>query len=372
MSEIVEEQYVTKTSIDVSQIYSFFELLVNMEMGDFYQTNYYVDKLKIDTDPEIPDMIPVINNCYVELTNECSLKCAYCSYPKLTACLACRKMNGSINMGSLTKFLDRIFNMKLKSLTFHGGDPLVNKTLVTDLIEFCREHSFKGQINLITNGTLIDEQIVKVFSKYNVHPVLPVILNQNLRLNAKFKRKIISVARLAHEAKVSFSITLLDSGNEDYLREEFKFAQLLEPRKINRAILLHGKGKITDKTHLSSEPLLDITEHVNPQVYQNNGKHHPCLFGRIAVSANGEILPCPHMNSNILGNINSTDSINTIFEESLIDKFWDLSLPKIKMCQECEFAFGCYDCRAAELEFTEDLCEKNICSLDRNKLKVIR
>ena len=115
----------------------------------------------------------------LQMTDYCNLHCKYCFIEGAIPDNYIRKMMPfSVAKAAIDKYIEILSRDKNNivnnpSIVFYGGEPLVNWNVVQQCLQYLDEYSKKdGAIPidkvLITNGTLINEDIAKVLSKYNV------------------------------------------------------------------------------------------------------------------------------------------------------------------------------------------------------------
>ncbi len=98
------------------------------------------------------------------LTNSCNLNCKYC-YQK-------NKENKSINLGIIKKLLteESTSNNLSTNVSFFGGEPLLQKSILYDTINLCKELEKRSKhrftYSMATNATLIDDDFIH-FCKAN-------------------------------------------------------------------------------------------------------------------------------------------------------------------------------------------------------------
>jgi radical SAM protein with 4Fe4S-binding SPASM domain len=86
-----------------------------------------------------------------------------------------------------------------------------------------------------------------------------------------------------------------------------------------------------------------------------------CWFGKMAVTADGDVIPCIFARNQVAGNVNK-QPLKTIIK-SMSDKFWKITLDKVEVCQDCEYRFACHNCRPlAEGRFKNLLANNPRCS----------
>lgn len=108
---------------------------------------------------------------YLILTQNCNLSCSYCflnNNPNHT--LTYNQMNYKIAKESIDKFSTYLKNNSIEESTivFYGGEPLLNKTCFTDSVNYIRKNIDNCNISIITNGTLIDNEIASFIKDNNV------------------------------------------------------------------------------------------------------------------------------------------------------------------------------------------------------------
>jgi len=245
------------------------------------------------------------------------------------------------------------------SLVFYGGDPLVSRSKLLALIKFCRRQGFKRKIFIVTNGTCIDEAWIKLFARYKIHPVIPFMGEKNNSLIAL--EKLTYLTQSFHKKKIEFTLTLvIDSENVNEALEMENLTKNLGAKSILKTVILdNDESKSMETLRILGKQMIRIT----PDVFYHNMENHPCLDGTLAVSAEGNLLPCPSLKDEIFGNITYPRCIDEIFESRIIDKYWGLTLSQIERCKECEFRFGCLDCRAVEKTLTGSLYGKKLCQI---------
>ena len=117
----------------------------------------------------------------INLTNDCNLKCTYCIYSekyKFT-----RKINYQvIKLDTIKSFLNEFLhkNENKKLISFYGGEPLLQFTLLSDVVNFCTSNFNKISFSITTNGTLMNNQIVNFLVKNSFVVSISIDKNKNL------------------------------------------------------------------------------------------------------------------------------------------------------------------------------------------------
>lgn len=112
----------------------------------------------------------------ISCTEECNMACRYCyegngnirCYPDV------EEINQifSYNKKTFINFIDQLYQYNCQRLTtviLHGGEPLlIRAQLLAEIMEDQKEKGHKIKWSIQSNGTLITEEYLKIFKKYNV------------------------------------------------------------------------------------------------------------------------------------------------------------------------------------------------------------
>lgn len=103
----------------------------------------------------------------------CNMSCHYC-YENPTS-----KKNGKLSSESLILFLEKFQNASYISLIFHGGEPLLADVYEVEKIFQFLSTKFRPnyEVQIQTNGTIINDHWIKVFKKLNVKLVVSISID---------------------------------------------------------------------------------------------------------------------------------------------------------------------------------------------------
>lgn len=105
---------------------------------------------------------------FLSLTSKCNLACKYC-YQSLRPSEGGRDLSESA-WGTLYGFLERRVKVSAKAvaIALYGGEPLLNasmaKRVARDLNKLIAEYGVKGELTLVTNGTVFNRDVEEVVS----------------------------------------------------------------------------------------------------------------------------------------------------------------------------------------------------------------
>ncbi len=187
---------------------------------------------------------PAINTCVLLLTERCNLRCRYCFIEKN---LACKSKQSTMSRETAIKALHyfaRINKGETPSLVLYGGEPLLNKPVISSILEELDEMVKYGEIpptrvSINTNGTLIDDETAALFKKHGV--TVSISLDGTRQQNADRIQadgsesydavlKGISICR-NHGVKYGISVTATPKLLSDY-REGIEQIGSLCPSKV--------------------------------------------------------------------------------------------------------------------------------------------
>ncbi|WP_243342783.1 radical SAM protein [Anaerococcus sp. AGMB09787] len=155
-----------------------------------------------------------LKTLYVVPSASCNMKCDYCFVYKNKYI-----SNGYLNMTRTISeiLINRVFeyienNREEFILIFYGGEPLLNKKEFFYIVETLRKKGFTYKISMITNATLLDEEVIKFLSKYNVSVGIsidgPNNINERRGYNNKVFNNALDKKELLDKYSINFGISL--------------------------------------------------------------------------------------------------------------------------------------------------------------------
>jgi radical SAM protein with 4Fe4S-binding SPASM domain len=97
---------------------------------------------------------------------------------------------------------------------------------------------------------------------------------------------------------------------------------------------------------------------VDEEVYKKNRCWNSCWFGKVAVTSQGNVLPCVFARNQVAGNIKH-QSLSEIINGETMLSYWELTKDKVEACKDCEYRYVCQDCRPWAYGFTGKLTAKS-------------
>jgi len=109
----------------------------------------------------------------LEITENCNLRCKYCVYGGTYQHFRMHRsadMSSSLALKALEFFYDHSGDEEKTSISFYGGEPLYNFSLIKRCVEFYEKKADHRNVsyNINTNGTLLKDEVVDFLVKHNI------------------------------------------------------------------------------------------------------------------------------------------------------------------------------------------------------------
>ena len=315
------------------------------------------------------------------LTDLCNMRCAHCYQDNFTAASGLSKEN-------IYEIADRIFNGlgdSLVSVNLTGGEPFF-VPYIFDLISHLHQFGNLEEINIITNGTVVNDEIAGRIASFTKIGVIKIslesgdeIVNDRIRGKGNFRKVSAGIEKfLTLSRKPVVLMMTLAKFNLDSIENMVGFArstgvsgvifERFVPLGSGRAItgeMLDGKGWRRAVESIIEVSGLDV-EFAEMLPYRafwmwTDGRKENVLDGAfcnlgetsMAVMPDGAVFPCRRLPVN-LGNV-LKEPFSGIIEKL---KRYDVRTIKKKItggrCSRCEFE-DCAGCRAVAYALTGDL-----------------
>ncbi|MGQ9535181.1 MAG: radical SAM protein [bacterium] len=253
---------------------------------------------------------PVLSE--IAVTYRCNLKCEFCYVGD--------KSYSELGTSDLKKILFKIYNeAKVPSVSFTGGEPLLRNDIIS-LVEYATKIGL--WTNLITNGTLLDEGIVKCLKKVGLCSAQvsleghsPEIHNRITRISGSFEATIRGIKILQNYDIPVHTNTTVSRSNIKFLKEILMLVKELGLSRLSMNLLIPC-GSAENKEHLwvpyseIGDYILEIkhlaeTENIkflwysplpmcefNPVAYGFGNKSCAAITGLLSIDPMGNVLPC--------------------------------------------------------------------------------
>ncbi|OQA00102.1 MAG: Cyclic pyranopterin monophosphate synthase 1 [Bacteroidetes bacterium ADurb.Bin408] len=312
----------------------------------------------------MPSMFPVLSE--IAITYRCNLNCAFC-YAGCNQNNILQVSQEELSTEEIKSIIHKIFHQaKVPSISFTGGEPTLRKDL-PELIACAK--SFGMRVNLISNGTLIDDAKASELkdagldsAQISIEGVTATTHDRLVKHHGAFVKAINAIHSLKKAGIHTHSNTTLNRGNvhEATLFPEFVRNTLENDRfsmnmmipsgsaSVNSFLVLHYsemgeivKGIITasEKAHVkfmwySPLPLCMF----NTITHGLGNKGCAACDGLLSVDAAGNILPCSSYNETV-GNLLNNNFDEIWHEEKAV--YYQTKSFAYPFCKSCEHFSVC-------------------------------
>ncbi|MGM0366133.1 MAG: radical SAM protein [Actinomycetota bacterium] len=331
-----------------------------------------------------------------EVTNACNLNCIHCHTH------GGGRLKDELSTRDAKKFIDQLAKIsEFRMLVYTGGEPMVRN----DIFDLLAHSQKAGFVNVIaTNGTLITPDTAARLKRAGVAGIAVSLDSADPRINNKIRNSSRAYDEALRGIKAVKEANILLQVNTTVM--EYNFDRLDELIHLvdgfGTAIMLMyqlvpvGRGGDIRDAALSRENngrllrfLAEVQKNssaviepvAGPQYWayllEKSGKNsrkwiraaeklfHGCSAGRglLYIKANGELWPCPFVETS-LGNVREDDVSKVWRKNELLKKLRNRETLKGR-CADCRYKGICGGCRGRALAFSRDLfAEDSSCFLD--------
>lgn len=300
----------------------------------------------------------------IKVTFKCNLRCKYCLYQQNP-----ENNNGAerISFEVLEKFCDIAFpHFKNIIIIWHGGEPtIVGKKVLEDYVSIinqkCKVYNISSIAQSIqTNGTLMDEELIKYFKNQNISIGISYDGLQNDFLRGKTQNVYRTMNILQRYDMPVRSVLIVSGINCENLIEEYEHAKKMHisvdfsPYEEDSSI--DNKDYLADELKISSEKYCTKMEELfhywieDPECsiriepfstiirdsylsFLGRYSHHQCL--KVGLNPNGEIFRCGMLESVMpYGNVNNMSDIREIKKAKNYMAFLNASKIREEKCRK--------------------------------------
>jgi len=314
------------------------------------------------------------------ITDKCNLRCKHCyhdNYNQTGLEIAQLLKIGAHLCDAISKW------KKIGSFSITGGEPFKRKDAVFKLLAFFETREEVGQVDILTNGTLIDSEIIDMLTKYRKLRRIQLSLeglkekNDKIRGAGSFDFVIDKINQFNNKGlKTCIMMTIGRHNKDDVIPLAEKLGQTGAEAFILDRFIPAGQSNNLRKWALSSDEIRKVYEKCY-HYFQNtlrpkmllyrtlfcllnpNDKHigAMCSVGNnaLTIMPNGDVLPCRRLPV-LLGNLLKTTVYDIWYTHPLL---WEIRNPNnLKgKCKGCEYIPVCRGCRAFAYATTGDYLE---------------
>jgi radical SAM protein with 4Fe4S-binding SPASM domain len=285
----------------------------------------------------------------IEITNTCNLACLHCFNNSGTPC------PDELTTEEILCLIDILSSMGVYEITLTGGEPMVHPDIFV-IVEHARKTPMT--VTIFTNGTLIEQEHIKKFSK-GVKFVVSVdscyeTTHDTFRGKKGALKKTLDSIHLLKDGEfpVRVSISLNNLNKNEivdtiaYLREheidDYQVAEVsISGRGIDEVILT------PDKYYTALVEQLLYEKKFKKMAFRTPKEEGGCGIARnlIYITADGTILPCHACCKDMgVGNVREVDLPEFWDENETLEMLRQIRAEQDKICKDCKYVSFCDGC----------------------------
>lgn len=303
----------------------------------------------------------------LNITKKCNLRCSHCFI---------EEYENELSLDNVINLIDDFNKNKLGIIFITGGEPLLYSNIYK-VLEYLKSYNIPTCI--ASNGTLIDKDIARKLSEYNINNIQISIdgyndeIHDSIRGYGSFKRAIEGINNLI-ECKINVIIGyVINNKNIDYIEEIIFLGEKLGVKAIRFELYLPiALEPDKDELSLTSKDIEKIHSKLL-NIKNNNFKVEiilpvfnssiGCGAGVFNAVINPDLTmsPCDLL-SEVLYSIpiDKSNTIKKIWNNSDTFKDWRQNKVEIKNnnCNKCKNNNSCgFGCRASSYAYNKNLWE---------------
>lgn len=291
--------------------------------------------------------------CHFDLTYQCNLNCVHC--------YVIREDRPELSTSEIKDILNQLAKAGTLYLTFSGGEIFTREDFF-EIAEYARKLHFA--LRLLTNGTLIDEQVAdRVAALYpdrvsmSIYSTTPEIHDKITSVPGSLARTI-GAAKILRDREVKLKIgTVLMRQNINDYSKVYELAQSIgasfqgdprvTPRNDGDSFPLRFQSNEDDLLRVWTDPIFSSQPRNNPEGLHSNEDWGDILCGAahmlFYVSPYGDIYPCVQFPT-LCGNLRN-DSFEKIWYHSpQMLEVRSATPSRLPICSKCNLVEYCRPC----------------------------
>lgn len=353
--EIIEKYINSRDNITNSAELKYISELASMELLDttFYIKNYKPEK-----------SIPALEMAWLEITQGCNLKCLHCYEGNLHY-----SSNKGLKLKEWLNIIDELSSLRVKRVVVIGGEPCISPFLPYILKKLC---DCNIPTTLFTNATLLSDELMDlIISNSNIIRVKVSIYGHNsvvhdriTTVKGSFNKMLRNIEYLTSHGVIVNAAVVIMKENQDYIQDIIGYVKQSEMIYTRYDVIRNVFGGTQNEHIPTNVSLINSVCQTKPNFsitkerFDNNAFYNSCWKGRIAITEDGNVLPCVFEREIICGNISNLP-LSEIISSNEMQLCWCKSFDTIEYCKACEFRYACKDCRPLGKGVSGNISEKN-------------
>lgn len=352
--------------------YDFILNVKNNGLGLDYDSQVFINREFYGTSKALKKILKrnLLDNLFIELTNECNLNCEFCNYDNIlyrkTGCKRWESKFSPLSENEWEKIIDQAIKLQCSNFIIIGGEPFFNYGKLKKIVEHINKHE-NMRITIFTNGVLLNnDEIIKFIKRNNIKICLQILSDNNSTYKIICKSEKIfdavssSVNKLVKNNIPHNILFLINKYNEN---EVERISHTFKDSSIKFEFIYPIKNNFY--SHKYIEQMYDRSKNfIKPSLplFEKLSNYNFCYKNTLAVSCDGLIYYSIMSRKLYLGNIKNL-SLCEVLSTNKAHEVAELCKEKIDGCSSCNRKYGCLDCRALEMSATDNILGMEFCNL---------
>lgn len=335
------------------------EYVAKLKKMNLYDNTYDINEIHFKTCSDMK-----LELAWLEITQACNCRCLHCYQGEKHITTP-----NSLQVSDWISIISQLKLLDVSRVVVIGGEPCIHKDISVILKELAGK---KIMTTLFTNATLIDDELFKVVIENRDYIKLKVSLygktaeihDKITQVKGSFDILVSNIKKLtSNGVRVDIAVVVMRENQNDIEKID-KFIESLGAFYSKFDVIRNVFGGTQDQHTPTNKELINSSKFRYPKFkadkkrFLDNISRNSCWYGKIAITDNGDVLPCVFERDIIYGNAKQ-QTIGDIIQSGTTRKFWNVSFKYIEGCKDCEFRYACKDCRPLGKSVSGDLYQKN-------------
>ncbi|HWR43994.1 radical SAM protein [Sporomusa sp.] len=293
----------------------------------------------------LPNYQPKLEFVWLELTSSCNNRCLHC--------YSASSPHTPVSSVPHDRWLEIISEARQEGadgIQLIGGEPLLYPRW-RELVIKAQEENYEI-IEIFTNATLVDDDCIDFFKQHNVSIATTIYadnapVHDTVTLHTGSFDKTMSAIKkiLAKDIPLRIASIIMKANEHEVTNIMNLYTELgLEPVPPD-VVRPTGRGDDQDLLPLNyTKPPIRPPFFTDPESFAKAQNFHSCLAGRLAITADGDVIPCIFARNQVCGNILHSP-LNDILKGQSLTECWCTTKDCVIKCKGCEYRYACGDCR---------------------------
>lgn len=278
-----------------------------------------------------------ISFAWIEVTRQCNLTCGFCYESSSPHC------HEKLALSQHDIVAENLIELGVKRIQYIGGEPLLLKDELKQMISKYRH--FFDFVEVYTNGIKIDEAWCQFFKNQNIHIALSIhsyIPEEHDKVTQVkgSHRKVIKALSLLQKYQIPYRIGTVRSKSCNVGSRNKTDHYTLQP-KLPKVTGRADPDQFDFEMFKQKAITKETKRHrLNKETIIKHTSGHQCFVKDVYIDTKLEVYPCVMERRLSHGNLEKSR-----LKDIINDRIRYLSKDNIEGCKDCEFRYGCFDCR---------------------------